>query len=340
MFRDEVEIELRAGDGGRGCVSFRREKFVPRGGPDGGDGGDGGDVILACDPSVNTLYDLASTPKLSAEPGRPGEGKNCHGRRGKDLVLRVAVGTVVFDTASGRQVADLAEIGQKVVIVRGGKGGRGNKFFATATHQVPREAEDGQQGERLRLRLELKLIADVGLVGLPNAGKSTLLARISAARPKIADYPFTTLEPHLGIVRVGEYERLVFADIPGLIEGAHDGHGLGDKFLRHIERTRVLVHLVDASPHGVLPPDQAYRTVRNELAEYSEGLASKPEVVVANQVDIPGAEGGILRLAAEAGREPVRLSGFRGDGIPDLLKAVLAALHAASPGFDDSPGRC
>lgn len=340
MFRDEVEIELAAGDGGRGCVSFRREKFVPRGGPDGGDGGDGGDVILTCDHSVNTLYDLASSPQLSAEPGRPGQGQNCHGKRGKDLVLRVPVGTVAFDTASGRQVADLTDVGQEVVLARGGKGGRGNKFFATATHQVPREAEDGQEGERFRLRLELKLIADVGLVGLPNAGKSTLLARISAARPKIADYPFTTLEPHLGIVRVGEYGRLVFADIPGLIEGAHEGHGLGDKFLRHIERTRVLVHLVDASPHGVLPPDQAYRTVRNELAEYSSDLASKPEVVVANKVDLPGAEEGAARLAAEAGREPVRLSGFRGDGIPDLLRAVLAALRAGADDFDDSRERC
>ncbi len=328
MFHDEAEIEIRAGDGGDGVVSFRREKYVPRGGPDGGDGGKGGDVVFLCDHSLNTLNDLAHTPTLSAGNGKPGRGRNCHGANGEDLVIKVPVGTIVHDAATGSRLADLTEAESRVVVARGGKGGRGNKHFATATHQVPREAEDGRPGDHRRLRLELKIIADVGLVGLPNAGKSTLLSRVSAARPKIAAYKFTTIQPHLGIVQVGEFRRLVFADIPGLIEGAHEGHGLGDRFLRHIERTRIVIHLVDVSPFADESPANAYLTVRRELARYSGELAAKPEVVVANKVDIPESEEGLAALTEAAGCAPVRISAYRGDGLTDLIRAVVEMLDA------------
>ncbi|MBN1490704.1 MAG: GTPase ObgE, partial [Phycisphaerae bacterium] len=274
MFVDEAEIFVRAGNGGPGCMSFRREKFIPKGGPDGGNGGDGGDVCLVADADVSTLLDLTGRHHWIARNGTPGMGKNMHGRNGEHCIIRVPPGTLVYDRDHGMLLKDLDQPGMQVCVAQGGRGGRGNEAYKSATNQAPRQADLGEPGQERWLRLELKLIADVGVVGLPNAGKSTLLSRLSRARPKIADYPFTTLEPQLGIVELSGYRRFVMADIPGLIEGAHEGVGLGDAFLRHIERTRVLVHLVDACPMDGSPtPVEAYRTIREELSKYSATLA-------------------------------------------------------------------
>jgi GTP-binding protein len=292
MFIDEATIIVRSGAGGNGCMSFRREKFVPRGGPDGGDGGRGGDVILSADCRLSTLMDLSRRSLWAAEGGRPGRGANRTGRNGRHLVVPVPVGTVAREVLpdlpprEGRLVADLVRDGETVVVARGGKGGRGNKAFATATFQVPRVAEEGMAGVERKLYLELKLLAEVGLIGLPNAGKSTFLAAISAATPKIADYPFTTLEPHLGIAEIGDYRRLVVADLPGLIEGAHRGQGLGFEFLRHIERTEVLVHLVSVESEDPARVAADYRLVEAELGRYSRPLADKPRLVAASKVDL------------------------------------------------------
>src|SRR5574337_605165 len=286
MFVDEAVIFVKGGNGGNGCVSFRREKYIPHGGPDGGNGGKGGDVIFHVSDKIDTLLDITSRVKHIAESGAHGKGSTKRGKDGKDLSIDLPRGTVVKDKESGRILKDMSTVGESVVIAHGGRGGRGNKHFATSTNQVPRRAEKGRPGEERWLALELKLLADVGLIGMPNAGKSTLLSRVSDARPKIADYPFTTLQPQLGIVELENYKKFVVADIPGLIEGAHSGIGLGDEFLRHIERTKLLVHLLDMSPLAVKKPSEAYNIVRNELKQYNLKLVEKTEIVIANKMDL------------------------------------------------------
>ncbi len=339
MFIDEAEIYVKAGDGGDGCVSFRREAGVPRGGPNGGDGGKGGDVILRALPGLDTLLDFRGRHHWRAEDGRPGRGKDQFGRSGADLVIDVPPGTLVHDLRLGILIKDLDRPGLEVVVARGGKGGRGNKAFATATNQTPRHSEPGRPGEERHLRLELKLIADVGLVGLPNAGKSTLLSRLSAARPKVADYPFTTLQPHLGIVKAGPERRFVMADLPGLIEGAHQGVGLGDEFLKHIERTRALVHLVEIEPHTGQTPAGAYRAIRAELEAYSPALAEKPELVVLTKADLlPGDAEPRLELAAAIDRPVVAISSVSGEGLDRLLAGIVELLdRSAAPA--ETPAR-
>src|SRR5687767_13238770 len=286
MFIDEAQIHVKAGDGGNGCVSFRREKYVPKGGPDGGDGGDGGSVVLVADPNKGTLLDFAGKHHWHAKRGEAGMGKKMAGEDGPNLVVNVPPGTLVFDLDKGLMLSDLDQPEKRVVVAKGGKGGRGNWHFKSSTNQTPRYAEPGTEGEERNLRLELKLIADVGLVGMPNAGKSTLLRAISAARPKVADYPFTTLEPQLGIVELVGDRRMVVADIPGLIEGAHFGAGLGTDFLRHIERTKILVHLLDLFPMDGSDPAENYRKIRGELEAFSHALANKREIVAANKMDL------------------------------------------------------
>jgi GTP-binding protein len=322
VFIDEAEVYVRAGKGGDGCMSFRREKFEPFGGPDGGTGGDGGDVILRATPGVDTLLDFKGKHHWKAENGRPGEGKAKTGRSGEDLIIDLPVGTLVYDREIEVLLKDLAEPGETCCIAKGGKGGRGNLAFATATHQAPREWEPGEPGEERNLRLELKLIADVGLVGLPNAGKSTLLSRVSKARPKIAAYPFTTLQPQLGIVELPGERRMVVADIPGLIEGAHEGAGLGDAFLRHIERTRVLVHVVDVCPVDGRSPANDYHTIRQELSKYSPTLAAKPEIVVGNKIDLTDADERIEELAEMLGINVVGISAATGQGVRELTERI------------------
>src|SRR5215831_8532202 len=287
QFIDEARIEVKAGDGGNGCVAFRREKFMPRGGPSGGDGGHGGSVILVADPQLSTLLDFRYQRHYRAARGQHGLGSDCNGRDGDDLIVPVPLGTVVFDDASGAQLVDLATAGERFLLVRGGKGGRGNMHFATSTNQAPRHAEPGQPGEERTVRLELRLLADVGLLGFPNVGKSTFISRVSRARPKIADYPFTTLVPHLGVVELSDQRSFVLADIPGLVEGASEGAGLGHQFLRHVERCRVLLHIVEAT--FTVGPDRAplhdFDVINSELARYAPELAGKPQVVVLNKID-------------------------------------------------------
>ena len=326
MFIDEATVYVRAGKGGNGCVSFRREKFVPKGGPDGGDGGKGGDVVLLADPAIDTLLDFRYHRHLVAGNGRPGQGKNKTGAGGADVEIRVPVGTLVYDEDTGLLLRDFAEAGARARLAIGGAGGRGNKRFASATNRTPREAEDGRPGQERNLRLELKLLADVGLVGMPNAGKSTFLRRVSAARPRVADYPFTTREPILGIAEVGDYRRLVVADIPGLIEGAHDGHGLGIQFLRHIERTRVLLHVLDAAGVDGVPPLEAYATLRLELEGYGHALLARPHLVAANKMDLPAARAALDELRAAVPVEVHPISAATGEGIPALLRALTRAV--------------
>lgn len=324
MFIDRAKIHVRGGDGGNGVTAFRREKFVPRGGPSGGDGGNGGSVYLESSEGLNTLLHFRYNPEHTADRGRHGEGSKRHGANGDDIVLHVPVGTMVFDELSGEIVHDFTHPGERVLIAKGGRGGRGNAQFATPTNRAPRRHDDGKPGEERRLLLELKLIADVGLVGLPNAGKSTLISRISAARPKIADYPFTTLEPHLGVVDLGDFRTFVLADIPGLIEGAHTGSGLGDRFLRHIERTKLLLHMVDVS--GLArDPIEDYRTVTRELESYSSEVAGKPRVVVATKMDALDDEDRLAEFRAfcEArGLEFHTISAATGAGLKELIYAV------------------
>jgi GTP-binding protein len=320
MFIDEVRIRVKAGDGGNGCLAFRREKFVPRGGPSGGDGGRGGDVVFLASEHHNTLLHFRFNPEHEAERGRHGEGSQRTGRDGASKDVPVPVGTVVYDESTGEQLHDFTQAGERFVVARGGRGGRGNQHFATSTHQAPTEHEPGHPGEEKRLRLELKLLADVGLVGFPNAGKSTLISRISAARPKIADYPFTTLEPNLGVVSVGD-ETFVVADIPGLIEGAHLGHGLGVQFLRHIERTRLLVHLVDVSEATGRDPADDFRVVMEELEGFSPDLVRKPMFVVASKVDVAQDPERIEKLRALATSKDLpfyEISSVTGQGIENL----------------------
>jgi GTPase len=328
MFIDEAKIYITAGGGGNGCMAFRREKFVPRGGPSGGDGGKGGDVIMESSERHNTLVHFRFNPEYKAERGRHGEGSNRTGREGADVVLKVPVGTIVYDEATGELVHDFSRPDDRIVVARGGRGGRGNARFATSTHQAPRECEPGHAGEERTLRLELKLLADVGLVGYPNAGKSTLISRISAAHPKIADYPFTTLQPNLGVVLVGEEPHavsFVVADIPGLIEGASQGAGLGTQFLRHIERTRLLVHLVDVSDASGRPdPVKDYEVIVNELASFGAGLENKPVLVVASKIDAANKDM-LARLRTYARRRKLPfypISAVTGEGVPKLLHAM------------------
>ena len=328
MFVDEAKIRVKAGDGGNGCLAFRREKFVPRGGPSGGDGGRGGDVIMESSERHNTLVHFRFNPEYKAERGRHGEGSNKTGREGANVVLKVPVGTIVYDETTGERVQDFSHPDERIVVARGGRGGRGNARFATSTHQAPREHEEGHPGEERVLRLELKLLADVGLVGYPNAGKSTLISRISAARPKIADYPFTTLEPNLGVVLVGEPPddmSFVVADIPGLIEGASQGAGLGTQFLRHIERTRLLAHLVDVSDASGRPDTvQDYEVITRELSSFGAGLDSKPTIVVASKVDVVNKDK-LAKLKRYCKRKKLELfpiSAVTGEGIEELKWAM------------------
>jgi GTPase len=332
MFIDEVRAYVKAGDGGNGCLAFRREKFVPRGGPSGGDGGRGGDVVFVASPHHNTLLHFRFNPEHKAERGRHGEGSNRTGRDGHSIEVPVPVGTLVFDASTGELLHDFTQPGETFVVAKGGRGGRGNQHFATAVHQAPTEHETGRPGEEKHLRLELKLLADVGLVGFPNAGKSTLISRISAAKPKIADYPFTTLEPNLGVVQFGD-RSFVVADIPGLIEGAHEGHGLGIQFLRHVERTRLLVHLVDASEFSGRDPAHDFDVIMSELGSFSDDLIHKPMLVVASKIDVaqdPGRVAAIEAKAAEANLPFLKISSVTGEGIEQLKARMAEAVFAQS----------
>ena len=329
MFIDEVKIRVKAGDGGNGCMAFRREKFVPRGGPSGGDGGRGGDVIMESSQRHNTLIHFRYNPEHKGQRGEHGMGSNCTGLDGKSVVLQVPVGTSLYDVETGELIHDFSEPDERIVVAKGGRGGRGNQHFATSTHQAPREHEMGRPGEERIYRLELKLLADVGLVGYPNAGKSTLISRISAAKPKIADYPFTTLEPNLGVVTVGEephQQSFVVADVPGLIEGAHEGSGLGTQFLRHIERTRVLAHLVDVSDASGRPdPVEDFKVINNELSSFGNGLLEKPMIIVATKIDSANPDK-LKKLTTYAKRRKLEIhaiSAVTGQGI-DQLKWALA----------------
>ncbi len=332
-FADYVTIRVKAGDGGRGCVSFRREKYVPRGGPDGGDGGRGGHIVIRATKELNTLIDLRYRREYRALRGGHGKGKKMHGRDGEDLVIAVPVGTIVKDADSQEVLADLDTDGKEALIARGGRGGLGNAHFTTSVKQAPRFAQPGEKGEQRRLVLELKLLADVGLIGLPNAGKSTLLSVISAARPKTAAYPFTTLTPVLGVVKVSDYRSFVVADIPGLIEGAHRGAGLGFQFLRHVERTALLLHLVDVSESAPGDPVADFETVRRELELYSVELARKPHVVACTKIDIAGTgekRGRMERYCRERGLECFPVSSITGAGIPELLAHLARRLKTAT----------
>jgi GTP-binding protein len=348
LFADEAKIFVKGGHGGNGCVAFRREKYVPRGGPSGGDGGNGGSIFMEANINDNTLLRYRYNREFKADRGRHGEGSNCSGITGDDMVLLVPVGTVVFDAQTGETIADLAEPGQRILVAHGGHGGRGNQHFAKPWHQAPREHEEGRPGEERHLRLELKLLADVGLVGFPNAGKSTLISVISAARPKIANYPFTTLEPNLGVVNADggtgahgtELGRtFVVADLPGLIEGAHEGAGLGMRFLRHVERTRLLAHLIDTSDANVDDPIRSYEIISGELSAFSERLTQKPLIVVATKVD---ATTDRTRLDAlrdfcrENNLEFHAISAATGEGVKELVRSMADALDKIPRAVPDS----
>jgi GTP-binding protein len=328
-FVDEVKIHVKAGDGGRGCMSFRREKFIPKGGPDGGDGGSGGDVYFEVDSGCSTLMDFRYKAHYKAGRGGHGMGKNMHGRGGEDLVLKVPPGTLVHDAETGELLADLTEPGERRLLLKGGLGGRGNARFATSTNRAPRHCQPGTPGEERTLRLELKLLADVGLVGLPNAGKSTLISAVSAARPKIADYPFTTLVPNLGVVKYGGFKSFVMADIPGLIEGASEGQGLGTRFLRHVERTGLILHLLDLLPSEGGDPLEHFDLINRELARHSDELAGKSQIVVLTKLDVTEVREMVPRYAElfrERGFETFAVSAVTGEGIDALVTAVGARI--------------
>jgi GTP-binding protein len=328
MFIDEAKIKVKAGDGGDGCVSFRREKYIPKGGPNGGDGGRGGDVYFLAAEDVDTLLDFSGRPLWHAQNGMPGEGSNCSGTNGEDLIIKVPVGTQLYDLGlDGLLLQDLNKPGMKVKICRGGRGGKGNQHYATASRQAPKFAQKGQEGRERELKLVLKLIADVGLVGLPNAGKSTLLSHCSSARPKIADYPFTTLEPVLGIVELTDYRRFVMADLPGLIEGAHTGAGLGVDFLRHIERTRIIVHILDIMPMDESDPVDNYKKIKKELLSYSKELGKKKEVIVLNKIDLD--PDGLLQagIKKKLRKKVLTISAATGKGIKELSETLFKLVH-------------
>ncbi len=332
MFVDRAKIFVAGGKGGDGCVSFRREKYVPRGGPNGGDGGDGGSVIIEAVAGVDSLTALSHRHHWNAKNGEQGRGDNCHGASAKDLIIRVPPGTVVIDAEGDFRLKDLASPGDRVTAAKGGKGGKGNTRFKSSTNRVPREFTPGEPSEERTLILELKVIADVGLIGKPNAGKSTLLSRLSRARPEIADYPFTTKFPNLGRVQIDFDHGFIMADIPGLIEGAHAGVGLGHEFLRHVERTRVLVHLVEPQPMDESDPLENYRAVRNELSQYDSDLAERPEIVVVSKGELPEAQQTVERLSTELGTPVLKLSAVTGEGLDKLLHAVSKQLvQCANP---------
>ena len=344
MFVDEAVIQVSAGDGGQGCVSFRREKYIPKGGPDGGDGGDGGSVVFVADPSKDTLLDFSGKHHWRAAKGQPGMGKKMAGLSAEDLIIPVPPGTLIYDADQQMLLTDLDAPGKRVAIAKGGKGGRGNWHFRSPTNQAPRYAEPGGTGQERNLKLELKLIADIGLVGMPNAGKSTLLRAISAARPKVADYPFTTLEPQLGIVELPGYRRMVVADIPGLIAGAQHGAGLGHAFLRHIERTKIIVHLLDMFPMDGSDPVANYRTIRRELEAFSPALAQKREVIAANKMDLAIDDEALERLMSELPEKEIfPISGATHQGVDSLLETLWRMLQeerapAARPVTAPAPG--
>jgi GTPase len=333
MFVDEVDILVSAGSGGNGCLSFRREKYVPRGGPDGGDGGAGGSVYITAVPTKNTLIDFRYHPEFKARRGAHGQGSNRTGHSAADLEIHVPIGTLVFHKDGEPQLlADLAHDGQRVLVAKGGRGGRGNAQFVSSTNRAPRRTEPGEAGEVRSLHLELKLLADVGLVGFPNAGKSTLISRISAARPKIANYPFTTLSPNLGVVALSDHRSFVVADVPGLIKGAHEGHGLGHQFLRHVERTKVLVHLVDVSSASGREPVDDFETIREELRLHDPALAAKPHIVAANKIDAlddPSRLEALLCHVRGLGLTAYSISGVTGEGLNDLLEAMWREIASA-----------
>jgi GTP-binding protein len=331
QFIDEARVHVRAGKGGNGAVAFRREKFVPKGGPSGGDGGDGASVIMVVDGGMSTLLDFRYRKEYQAPAGQPGANKDKYGRSGEDLILRVPPGTQIYDDTTGELMADLRRDGERFVVAHGGKGGRGNIHFATSTDRAPRRSEPGLPGEERDLRLELKLLADVGLLGFPNVGKSSLIARVSAARPKVADYPFTTLVPNLGMVRIAGERSFVVADVPGLIEGAHRGAGLGDRFLRHLERTRVLVHLLDATAGNGRTPLRDYEALNRELRLYDPELAKRPQIVALNKIDVPEVRRKLKTLAGpfkRRGLELLAVSAATGEGVPQLLEAAWRILSA------------
>lgn len=326
MFIDQAKIWVKAGNGGNGCLSFLREKFRPKGGPDGGNGGNGGSIYFVTSSDVDTLIDFSGKPHWQARNGNDGEGGNRIGASGEDLIIKVPLGTLVYDTDIDLLIKDLNEEGKEICICKGGRGGKGNRTFATATDQTPRQTTPGMPGQERNIRLELKLIADVGLVGKPNAGKSTLISRCSAAKPKIADYPFTTLEPVLGIVDLPGFRRFVIADIPGLIEGAHAGAGLGFKFLKHIERTRVIVHILDIYPSDGSDPVDTYHLIRNELEKYSAELAKKTEIIVANKIDLD--DGTIVKdLQDRLGQKVYPISAVTGEGVRELSELLWTEIQ-------------
>jgi GTP-binding protein len=327
MFVDRVEIEVKAGDGGNGCMSFRREKYVPHGGPDGGDGGDGGSIRIVATAGVDSLANVAHHKQWRAERGKHGEGAKCHGRNGKEEVIAVPPGTIIFDAAEGMVLKDLSAEDQQMIAAKGGRGGKGNVHFKSSTNRAPRDTTQGALGEKRRLILELKVIADVGLVGKPNAGKSTLLSRLSRARPQIADYPFTTKVPNLGQVQIDVDRSFVMADIPGLIEGAHDGVGLGHEFLRHIERAGILVHLVEPMPMDGTEPLQNYTAIRSELEQYDEGLGKRPEIVVVTKGELPDAEEVAKNLAELVNGPVITISSVTGQGLNNLTRAIAKQLQ-------------
>jgi GTP-binding protein len=329
MFVDRVTIFVKGGDGGAGCCSFRREKYVPKGGPDGGDGGDGGDVIVRAVAGTDSLADIVNRKHWRARPGGRGGPDNCHGRRASELVIAVPPGTLIYDRDRGHLLRDLQEAGEQVTVAHGGRGGRGNKAFATATNRAPRQTQPGTPGEERWIVLELKVIADAGLIGLPNAGKSTLLSRLSRAHPEIAAYPFTTKHPNLGLVTIGGERAFVLADLPGLIEGAHEGVGLGHEFLRHVERTRVLVHLVEPLPPDGSDPLRNYQTIHRELELHAHALTEKPEIVAVTKAELTGSAEVRQRLQEELGRPVLALSAMTGQGLADLVRAVVEQLQAA-----------
>ncbi len=322
MFIDEAQIWVKAGDGGNGCVSFRREKYIPKGGPDGGNGGKGGSIYFQAVQNLDTLMDFTGKHHWRAENGRAGSGSKKHGTSGQDLIINVPPGTLIYDTDLNLLLKDLNAAGLKVCVCRGGRGGKGNKAFATPTNQTPKYAEPGKKGQQRNIKLELKLIADVGLVGMPNAGKSTLISRCSAARPKIADYPFTTTEPVLGIVDLSDFRRFVMADIPGLIEGAHKGAGLGHEFLKHIERTSILAHIIDIMPTDGSEPTENYKAIRNELEQYSKVLAQKQEVIIANKIDLDPAGKTVKGLRKKLNKKICLISAATGEGIKELTELL------------------
>jgi GTP-binding protein len=329
MFIDRRTIFVKGGDGGRGCCSFRREKYEPKGGPDGGDGGDGGNVIIRAVAGADSLADVVNRKHVRAPNGSPGQGAQKTGRSAKDVVISVPPGTIIYDRDRGNILRDLVQAGDEVIVGKGGRGGRGNKYFATSTNRTPREAEPGEPGEERWLILELKVIADAGLIGLPNAGKSTLLSRLSQAHPEIADYPFTTKHPNLGVVHSGGERVFVLADLPGLIEGAHSGIGLGHEFLRHVERTRVLVHLIEPLPLDGADPVANYRMVRRELELYRQELATKPEVVAMSKCELTGSDEVRARIERELGCEVIAISAVTGQGLAQLVGRVAEELQDA-----------